>query len=57
MKVERRGGARANAGRKAGEPKKAIGVRVHTRFHKLLTEFVKEKEQEYLTAERNKQAI
>jgi hypothetical protein len=51
MQIKRSGGARPNAGRPAGEPKKAIGHRVLVRFHAQLVQYLKEKEQELLNNE------
>lgn len=45
------GGNRPNAGRKKGEHKKAIGVRVRVRFYAQLVQMVKLEEQKLLELE------
>jgi len=51
------GGNRPNAGRKRGEPKKAIGVRVRVRFHSQLVKMVKIEEQKLLELETTKNGL
>ena len=51
-KKETRGGKRPFSGRKKGEPKKAIGIRVRVRFYSKLVQMVKVEEQRLLELER-----
>jgi hypothetical protein len=46
------GGKREGAGRKKGEPTKALGLRVPERFHAQLTEIVREELNRLLAAEK-----
>lgn len=46
------GGARKSAGRKKGEPKKAIGKRVPERYHSQLVKFLETELQRLLELER-----
>jgi hypothetical protein len=48
MAKQNAGGKRKNAGRKKGEPTKAIGQRVPIRFHKQLVQIVKTELQKLL---------
>lgn len=50
-KAKTAGGKRKNAGRKKGEPTKAIGVRVRVRFHSQIVKIVKLEEQKLLELE------
>lgn len=50
-KAKKRGGKRKGAGAKKGEPKKPIGQRVPTRFHKQLVQIVKTELQRLLDLE------
>jgi hypothetical protein len=52
MTEKKRGGDRPGAGRKKGEPKKAVGTRVRLRFHSQLTNFVKLEEQRLIDLEK-----
>ena len=53
MKIKKstRGGKRAGAGAKKGEPKKALGLRVPIRFHPQLVKIVKTELQRLLELE------
>ena len=50
-KVKKAGGKRKGAGRKKGEPTKAIGKRVPVRFHKQLVEMIENELQRLLSLE------
>lgn len=49
MKQNKAGGKRKGAGRKKGEPTKAIGKRVPVRFHKQLVKMIEEELQHLLS--------
>lgn len=50
-KVKKAGGKRKGAGRKKGEPTKAIGKRVPVRFHKQLVKMIEDELQRLLSLE------
>lgn len=55
--VKKRGGKRKGAGAKKQEPKKAIGQRVPTRFHKQLVQVVKTELQKLLNLEASQNGL
>lgn len=52
LKKKTAGGKRKNAGRKKGEAKKAVGIRVLVRFHEACQIAAKNEEQRLLEIER-----